>query len=376
MSGEQSDAGHAPADEQLLDPFGFWRAVTSRITGLGGDAPGHDPSYAFHTPYVPVSRGPARFTIRFDGLRARRGTLVLRIHMLADEPGAAARLVTSERIQLNRLVQLGGETRIEFEGFRGFSFAVLGQVPDDSDASAVALTVTLDRPLGHAADDAAVDDIRGTRFRSDTLRPVAQLLSVTPPTLVAPVSQPCTAGQLREPAWRDACRELGLPVAADPARWPAAYRLRVLRTYGVIAPGARGLLLTEEDAVAAVLRAAGCDVRCASDDAGLADEAPFDFLCSDFALRSRADFATVAAAVEASLTRVRPGGLALHLLRLGGEHGRSVHALRRAEIERLALLLISRRHEVAQFAIGGTALADEDGNSAFGLIVRRAPSPL
>ncbi len=374
---DQVLAGHARSGEQSLDPFDYYRGVASRIAGLGGNAPGHDPSYAFHTPYVPVSRGPAHFTVRFDGLRARRGTIVLRIHMLPDEPGAAARLVNSERIQLNRLVQLGGGTRIDFEGFRGFSFAVMGQVPDDSDASAAGMTITLDRPVADAAaNDAPADDIRGTRFAGRGLRPVAQLLSVTEPTLAAPVSQSCTRRQLREPVWRDFCSELGYPTVADPARWPCVYGLAVLCTYGFAAAGARGLLLTEEDEVAAALRARGCEVRRSPDDPEPRGGTSLDFLYSDRGLHRRGEAADIAIGIEASLAQVRPGGLVLHLLRLDVGQGTSADALRRAEIERLALVLISRGHEVAQLAIGGTALVDEDGVRAFGLIVRRAPSPL
>lgn len=363
MSGP-GQAEAARVDDLALDPFAFHRNVSSRIGGLGGNVPGYDPVYAFHTPYVAAARGPASFRIRFHNLRARRGTLVLRVHMLPDEPGATARLVNSARIQINRLVQNGGEAEIDFEGFRGFTFAVLGQVPDETDAHADGLDVTLDRP----ADPTELarppaEDVRTTRFGGDALRPVAHLLSLEPPSLAAPVSQPCTAEQMREPAWADRSRELGLDAEPDPARWPSVYALQVLRRYSMLDPGARGLLLGDDGALAAALASQG----------GQADGA--DYLCSMTALHGGSTVAEMAAAVEASLRRLRPGGLAIHLLPLAAGSGRAA-AFRRADLERLALTLISRRHEVAQFKAGRAVTLDGSGVAPFGLLLRRARSPL
>lgn len=380
---ERSDVGQGEAmtepGELALDPFGFLHNIASCIAGLGGNAPGHDPSYAFHTRYVPVARGHARFTVRFHDLRARRGTLVLRVHMLPDEPGSTARLVNSTRIQLNRVVQNGGEIEIGFEGYRGFTFAVMGQVPDETDAYAAGLTVILDRPADGAETDAGpLEDIRTTRFGSSAVRPTGQLLTMRAPSLATPVSQPCTAEQMREPVWRALCRELGRDPIADPASWPAVFTLQALRFYGMVEAGARGLLLAHDDSLATALRASGGEVVLLPPDAETSADAigetPFDYLCSAAALGEPAAVPDMIAEVQRLLAHVRPGGLAVHLLPLDG--GPVTPGFRRSDLERIALLLIADRHEIAQVAPGGTIVTASGGTPAFGLVFRRARSPL
>ena len=98
--------------ELVLDPFAYQPGIASKIKGLGGHAAGHDPDYVLHTPYVEVAEGPAQFSVRFRGLTAKKGTLVLRVHMLGREEGARARLANAERIALNRLIQHGSEATI------------------------------------------------------------------------------------------------------------------------------------------------------------------------------------------------------------------------------------------------------------------------
>lgn len=350
-------------EDVALDPFSFFRGVASRIGGLGGNAPGHDPTYAFHTPYVAVARGPARFYLRFDDLRARRGTLVLRVHMLPDE-GGAARLVNSTRIQLNRLVHLSGAVDIDFEGYRGFTFAIVGLIHDDTDARAEGLTITLDRPAGpgNEEEEPAAEDIRTTRFGIDAFRPVAQLISSEAPTLAAPVSQPCTAEQLREPVWDALSRELGQARSRDPALWPGAYALQVLGRYGLLEPEARGAVVGDAGMLGDALRRRGASL---ADDAGARS---LDYLCVSAPQGAGQD--AIAGSVGETLLRLRPGGLAVQILFLD-EAG-----FGRSDLERLALMLISHRHEVAQLRPVATPLPDARGRVAFGLIVRRARSPI
>ena len=366
MSEVLAEPGHiAP---QSLDPFGFFVNMTSRVVGLGGNAPGHDPAYAFHTPYVAVARGPARFDVRFEGLQARRGTLVLRVHMLPDGSGAAAVLVNSSRIQLNRLVQNDGAVSIDFQGYAGFTYALLGQIPDQSDAEAEGLVVTLDNPAAQGGDAAfSHDEVRTTRFGSDAIRPTPLLLSADPPTLAAPVSQACTAEQMAEATWAARCRALGLPAIPDPDLWPRIFAAEVLRLYGLREPGVRG----------AVSDGAGVLDGLVASDAGQEAGAP-DYLCSSDLLDE--PMADAEGRVANLLDRLRPGGLAIVFLPLAHPWpGAAVPAgsgLTRAGLDRLALRLVSRRHEVAQIKPGGSLCQDTRGVAVFGLVLRRARSPI
>lgn len=432
-----------------LDPFGFFEGVASRIEGVGGgNAPGHDPGYVFHTPYVPARRGRATFTIRIEGLKAKRGTLVLRVNMMSTEPGAHARLVNSERILLNRLVAQGGVTTIAFEGFRGVVYAVMGSIPDATDASADRLVVTLDHPDDGSDYAGAVAEARSTVFGSDALRPTARLVSPARSTLADPVSQMCTASQFDEPAYARWLERLRQPRHRHRKQWEFVYILQALERYGMLQPGARGLGFgVGREPLPAVMAAMGVSVVAtdlSADDAGAAvwhetgqhgaaldslrhpeicDDATFaervsfrpadmnaipeDLVNFDFAWSSCAyeHLGSIAAGlrfVERSLDCLRPGGVAVHTteLNLTSNDDTIDHAgtvlFRRRDMERLALMLISRGHEVAQIRFdGGSSPLDTHvdvppyggdphlkmalgryATTSFGIIARKARTPL
>lgn len=398
--------GEITADEARretveLDPFSFFADTASVVDGLGGRTSAPDPTYAFHTPYAPAGRGPGSFTLRFTGLRATRGTLLVRVHLLPDAPGSVASLVNSQRVPLNWLAHNGGELKLSFEGYRGATFAAMGQVSDRTDAFADGLTVVLDR-VDPAADapGAAAADARGTSFGSGTVRPTSQLLSMDEPSFAEPVSQPCTAAQLADPRFAAWLPRLGAGNARAAQLWDDAYVLQVLERYGMARAGAQGLgfdeapalvapLLAERGAALTVARAGSGEghdpdfpaaVREVRPDALPPDLVNFDFLWSRHVAERFPSAAAGGRFVERSLECLRPGGLAVHLLRLATPDAvrRADRTLwTRADIERLALSLIARRHEVARVKPGGRAgpLGGPAGAS-FGLIVRKARSAL
>jgi hypothetical protein len=379
---------------QALDPFEFHGHPISSIPGLGGTGPLPDPTYAFHTSYVPVARGHAHFLVRFTNLQARRGSLLLRIHMLPDEPGAVAKLVTSHRVQLNWLAHHGGETQLRFEAFRGARYAIMGLVPDQLDASADALTIMLDRPAGE--DDLAAGgegaDARSTPYVSETIRsvPAPLLLSLEPPSFVQPVSQPCTMEQLREPAFRKWCDGLrDLPVSPI-ERWQIAYVLQVLDRYGTLKAGARGLILGHANApVERALIEAGTTfqrVALNQNEAGgvivinpgdLPGELfAFDFLLSIRATDTLGSDRLAVGFIERAMECLRPNGLAVHVT---GYHpnptGLSSVTFDRNGLERIAFTLISRGHQMARLKPALTQHLPETGRNQavpFGLVTRRA----
>jgi hypothetical protein len=420
------------ASEALeLDPFGFHPEAASRIRGLGGTGPTSDPDYAFHTSYVEAAPGRAKFTVRFHGLQAKAGTLVLRVHMVSSEPGARARMVNSERIALNRLILAGGEISVLFEGFRDVSFALVGQIHGETDASAEGVTVTLDRPADPNAAPEHGAEAKGTRYGKTPLQAAPFLLSLAAPTLADPVTQVATAQQLREAVaggWISRLRPQG---KSGPEHWRKVYTLQVLRRYGMLEKGARGLGFERSaGGIPAALAAFGAKVVAnfptrpgkqlnpAALQRDLADRAPcskkvfdenvavrisswrripndlvnFDFLWSTRVNEVLYSVAAAAQFVEDAMACLRPGGLAVHTFSYDlAPSGRAIPSTERVmmqqgDIERIALLLVSRGHEVAQFKIDaadpiltpGSAVDAEHramDHTMVGLIARKVPLP-
>lgn len=410
-----------------LDPFAFHPGAISRIVGLGGTAAAPNPEYAFHTAYVEAATGPASFTIRFNGLKAKNGTLVLRVHMLSVEPGGRARLVNSERIALNRLAQLGGEVTITFEGFHDVVFALLGLVAGDCDAEAENVIITLDRPADPTAERARAAEAKGTAYGNIPLLPASSLLSTGLPALADPVTQVATAGQLREPiagGWLSRLRPKG---GSAVEHWRKVYTLQVLRRYGMLEHGAFGLgFEPSPSGLPATL--AGMHTKVVAvfpsraghplDEAALKDDLsgrapcdkdafdanvavrvaswrriPVDLVNFDFVWSARANerLYSVAAAtqfVEDVMACLRPGGLAVHTMSYdlapGGRSTPSTERilLQQGDVERIALILVSRGHEVAQFKIDANDPIFADGanhgvqhRTMVGLIARKARLP-
>lgn len=418
--------GAVAAPEPLhLDPFGFIVGVSSRVSGLGGKTPGHDPDYVFHTPYVEAARGQAQFTVHFHDLTAKRGTLILRVNMLPDEEGATARMINSDRIQLNRLVKQGGVTTIRFEGFRGVTYALVGTIVDDTDAAASALSVTLDRPAHGTDRGKPLAEARSTEYGKNAARQVVHLVSLDRPTLANPVSQFCTPAQLGEPAYAEWAGRLRIGGVPDDMHWRQIYVMQVLHRYAMLKDGARGIGFgvdggplpaaiaafgpsvvatdppaTDADANGArdeLRRPAICDdarfdrhvaFQWANPAAIPDDLVNFDFLWSTGVADRIGTIADGLAFIEQSLDCLRPGALAVHAFafsRVARTSGPATR-FRQGDIEQLALTLISRGHEVAQIKTGGddavgdghahpvrrAAPAVED--TSFGIIIRKAPS--
>ena len=397
------DVQAAEAKELSLDPFSFLPGVASKITGLGGNAPGHDPNYVFHTPYVRVGQGRATFTLQFSRLRGKKGALFIVVHMQPAEAGAQARLVISERILINRLVSRGGAAAIQFEGFHDVTYALLGLITDETDAEAEGLTVMLDRADDHATYDGPTAEARNTEFKAEGLRPERFLVSLARPTLAEPVSQPCTADQFDEPVYQAWLRRLRLPDDRSRRQWAFVYVLQVLERYGMLQPGAQGLGFgVRDEPVPAFLAASGVGVTATDRPAApsslpetslaasertalealrrpaICDDATFDRNMSfrtadlqsvprdlvnfDFAWSTSvaAELGSVAAGmrfVRDTVGCLRPGGIAVHVTEFDPDSAEDavetpqLTLFRRRDLERLSLNLISLGHEVAQVKV-------------------------
>ena len=406
-----------------IDPFSVYHGVASRIGGLGGETIGHEPGYAFHTPYVQAARGRAEFTIRFAELAATRGVLTVRVHMLPVDHSQNAQLVNSERIALAQLAEQGGELKIHFQGSRGMSFAAYGVVPDDTDATASGLTVTLDQPHD-GSEEHPMPARSGTRIGTRGFTETSRLVSTDRPSLASPVSQIRTAAQCRERPFTEWRARLGAAGADDGELWKQVFVLEALRRYGLLQPGSQGLglgvagsplpaAMAALDVVVVAADAPGafadpvldgfrrpelCDsarfeanvsfqqIDMATIPAGFAD---FDFVWSSNAIGSLDTVATALSFIENAMACLHPGGLAIHMLSLVSDDAiidaRAPLTFFRRDVERMGLTLIARNYEVAQIkasdpespaAMAGRRSVDAVPDvTPFGLIVRRPPEP-
>jgi hypothetical protein len=409
-----------------LDPFAFHPDAESRIAGLGGSGPSPTPEYVFHTSYVEAAPGPANFIVQFAGLKARSGSLLLRVHMQA-EPGGRARMVNTERMALNRLIQKDGLISVSFEGFQDVTFALLAIIQGETDASADGVVVMLDRPADPNARPVHAAEARSTVYGKTPLRPAPTLLSDKAPTLADPVTQVATAPQLREPvagSWLARLRPKG---KSGVEHWRKVYTLQALRRYGVLEEGAVGLgFEPSPSGVPAALAAmrtsvvaafptrpgqqldsnalkrdlgtrAPCDRKTFEDNVTAQivpwRRIPDDLVNFDFLWSARANerLYSVAAAirfVEDAMACLRPGGLAVHVMSYdlapGGRSTPSTERilLQQSDVERIALTLVSRGHEVAQFKIDANhPILAEGANhgverrTMVGLIARKARLP-
>jgi len=394
----ESDTPSDSAGPRTLAPFDFHGNPASVIRGLGGDGQLPDPTYAFHTNYVPVARGHAHFTVKFDQLRAKRGTLWLRIHMLPGGDGAPARMVIGQRVQLNWLSHHGGEIHMRFEAFRGATYAIMALVPDETDASADNLTIALDRPASEddQNDGATFAEAQTTSYASDTIRGASLMLSTDAALFAAPVCQPCTPTQVRDRAFRRWQKQLDSSTQDVAAAWQVAYVMQALERYGLLQPGARGLAFGDKSSAVARLLTAN-DVTC--DTIGLSDAdddirpdaaihpaaLPGDFFAYDLILSIRATDTlsserSAQAFLETAMECLRPGGLAVHVVahRLT-DHQSPPVSFDRNGLEKIILAMISRGHQAARLKpvfqhtkVEPTA----DGLIPFGIILRRAASIL
>ena len=248
------------------------------------------------------------------------------------------------------------------------------------------------------------DSTRPTSFRADEGRVSAalQVVGEREGTLVTPVSQLCTRQQTQEPIFAALLQQLGGAGQGSVVdQWEQAFLARVLDRYDAARSGARGLGIgAPHDRIAPWLARHGCSVLLTT-----VDEPPVDQTLTpqievkrldpgsdglagfDFAWATRAggpdgtDRQAVLRFIEDVVRALKPGGLFALVVPIdvaprdiGDETG---PVMRRPDIDRIVLLLLSRGHQVAQIRPWGQAVAvvSETGSpmmSAFGLVVRKA----
>lgn len=382
-----------------LDPFAFWPDIASRLVGFGGDKKNENPDYAFHTLYVSCGTGPILFTVRFAALRAQRGTLILRVHELPEMMGAHARQVALSQVQLTDLIRGDATVSLPATARGGNHYALLGFIYGDTVATADGITIDVARRKPDPNDPS-----RPTMFGSKPGRVAAvpQIVGTREGTLVTPVSQLCTMRQLAEPVFRAILDQLtDLSDAPLIDQWEHAFLAQVLDRYDVARSGSRGLGIGAlHDPMAPWLVQHGCTLVLTTPEAvpdaldlppevevqHLAPDAIDALTGFDFAWATRAggvggsDRQQLLRFIEDALRTLKPGGLMTLVVSIdvaprpiGDDAGPMI---RRPDIDRIVLLLLSRGHQVAQLCPWGEAVAEANEAesqmvSAFGLIIRK-----
>ncbi|KRB82434.1 hypothetical protein ASE00_10245 [Sphingomonas sp. Root710] len=387
---------HRNRQRVALQPFSFWPGHASALVENAGQEPPLVPGYAFHTNYVQSSGGRIRFLIRFPGLEARTGSLLLSINRL-DGLGVL-RDSRTRQLPLAEIARAGGETEISMRGRLDCSYAVMGAVTADSDARADQVEIDMIGGEPREALNDRFDIARRTFLAAPGTGPLASHIVQRPATLAEPLSQMCTAAQMDEPAYEEWCRRMGMARSPHRKQWEYVFIARALEYYGALREGARGVGFgIGQEPLPSVFAAAGCQIvatdLAAADDRAqawndtaqlgtslrdiyqphLCDEATFfervsyravdmtaipadltgfDFTWSSCAYEHLGSIDAGLDFFENSLACLKPGGLAVHTTELNLssndqtlDSGATV-IFRRRDFERLAARLIRQGHQV------------------------------
>ena len=379
----------------LLEPFRYFADRASAIRPLGGSAPSPDPKYGFHTEYYPFKPGPLVIHVSFEGLTVSHGELCVQLQAYSPGRSSSVSLVDSTRQELAAVLGGDAEIILRTHAVADVTYALYGYFSGATDACATSIRIEA-REMGSGE----TDTFERTSFGTDAIEYPSRLVDGSAPSFADPVSQPMTRFQLSEPTYRELLETLGHAADSSPRNWCRAFIVQALDRYGMLKPGARGLCLTDgEDSLCASLAQAGCTIVAPEDavdpDGSLSEKLRgFDFLWSTGRVNQ---FKTIGAAkwfMEGAMHCLRPGGLAVHMFdtlpELVSVEDEQRHAINRRDVERLAVTLIARSHEVAQlkFGTGGDEHAPlaitvgggpAEGKAAdltpFGLIARKGLRP-
>jgi len=363
-----------------VDPFCYFSSHASALRGYGGENRSPDPQYCFHTHYIDVRPGMARYELRLKGARSSQGQLTVRVHALKASIGANASLVAGTRLDLVLDEKDDLVASVRFHALRDVTYAFYGFFSEHSDLVVDDVSVVLDEPEGEEDDyfEPPVSAMRGHDGPSE-VRPANALIHYDALEKDSPVSQDCTWGQLSG-VGGDPLNETSL--RAHQLSWCETVCLAAMPAYGAVISGLDGWVI---GSVSPFMR-------------DHFNDAPFsirflDHLPDGIARNEFADFLlwpegpSDQIRVEERWEQVRTwlgqlkfGGLAAIGLRyrhldalmsstIAAEH----HGLTRNEIGQWALRLIGNGFSVAPLAYADqeNLAVGEDHQAAFVLIVRR-----
>lgn len=398
-----------------IDPFGAAPHLASRIPGLGGSLAPPNPAYVMESNPLRTAIGQIVFIVEFCDLQATAGTLVLHVLARPEHMKSVSTPVATIAVSMTDLVAHQGIACIGAVGRRNMLYSVSAELSDDSDATASAIRLSLNRreesdpswrPRDAASKRAALPE------RGPALRDQPELISMRPPRLAAPVSQPMTPSQLAESIFAERLAELGLADDRSTWAWAEVMLLQSLRYYSALVSGARGLCFDRGvRAMPAYVAAHGGSMTIVRDGPGTAGDAACDTgiealtrpaLCPPETFAGAVHVATAAALDSAEevadydflwtvgladtpagkaafphflidcMRYLRFGGMAVHLVGYGAMDGAATH-FTRPEIERMALSLVAQGQEVAQvkFAVAEIGMPEPGAPIPFAILARR-----
>ena len=361
-----------------VDPFCYFASHASAIRGYGGENRSPDPQYCFHTHYLDVRPGTARYELRLKGASASQGQLTVRVHAYKPSTGANATLVAGARLELGTDGPEDLSVSVRFHALREVQYAFYGFFSEYSDLAVEGFSVVLDEPEGQEDDyfEPPVSAMQGDDGPRE-VRPANALIHYEPLERDWPVSQDCTWGQLSE------LEEAGsASVEVLQSRWREGICLSAMPVYGAVISGLDGWVIGAVspsfhhhfDGSPYSVRFIGNQLdRIAREEFAdflLWPEGPLDSLGVDDRW----------ALVQAWLGQLKLGGLAViglryrHLDRLVSSSLAAEHSeMSRNEIGQWALRLIGNGFSVAPLAYAddNDLAVGEDRLAAFALIIRR-----
>lgn len=189
-----------------MDPFGWASSYVSRIRGLGGTQVALESAYTFKTTPLTAPSGNVSFDLKFKGLQASRGALLIEISAGQDSTWRQLKLRT---VSLAELAAAGGVERITLTSDQREAYSVAGYIYDDTDAVAQSLSLNV-----------SVNALNSPSADLPMAR-VARLAGLELPSFAHPTSQTWSREQINEQAFHSACKSLALDAVT--ASWSAAY---------------------------------------------------------------------------------------------------------------------------------------------------------
>ena len=363
-----------------VDPFCYFGAHASAIKGYGGENRSPDPQYCFHTHYLQVRPGSARYELRLKGARASQGQMTVRVHAYKPSVGANATLVAGARLDFGSDEKEDMTVSVKFHALRDIEYAFYGFFSEYSDLAVDGFSVVLDEPEGEQDDyvEPPISAMQGQDGPSE-VRPANALIHYEALEPDSPVSQDCTWGQL---AAMPGVLPESAPLDAYQTQWRELICLAAMPAYGAVISGLDGWVVGPvSQSVRDHFVEAPYTMRFVDDEPDkIARDEFADFLLWPQGPSEAMGLEERWARVQSWLGRLKFGGLAVIGLRyrhfdglisssLAAEH----HGLTRNEIGQWALRLIGDGFSVAPLAYADPKdlAVGEDQFAAFALIVRR-----
>jgi hypothetical protein len=373
--------------KRIIEPFVYFPNHASAIPGLGGAHRSPDPNYCFHTHYFSYLPGTVLVHITFRKARATTGELSIRIHgYRPDNQQLGIKLIAADRMQTEALKGEDHTVVVRFASIPGVHYAVYGYFSAPSDLLADGIDLIAEEQGGDDLENYQEAHAPPTMLNTAELTGVNALVSTAAPDLLFPNSQPCTSQQLQSAEYHEAWPALDMePDLVE--RWRGIFALQALHVYGFLQRGARALLIGPiPPEFIAILREHGCAIH-RVDETGTTAQAEGELLPShlghfDIVLclqgsQMAGKWESSAQFLDHATRRLMTGGMAaiivdyIHAVPPEGHAAPQAH--KRADMERLALRLISHGYRVAQFKFPSAVdhISELRSVVPFGVLIQR-----